>query len=155
VVDALIFSPNGNTLATAGRDGVVRLWRVASGEINARLVHGAAISMMLFNAAGDRLATASHNGTARVWDVETGQELVRVVHDEQKPVNAIAFKPGTEQLVTAGDDGTARVWRWQAQELIEAACARLTRNLTREEWRQYLGTEPYLRSCLTLPVPKE
>jgi WD40 repeat protein len=97
------------------------------------LVHDAAISMMVFNAVGDRLATAICDGTARVWNVETGLELARVAHDGNKPVNAVTFGPGAEHLVTAGDDGTARLWRWRTQELIEAACARLTRNLTRQE----------------------
>jgi len=154
VVDALLFSPSGDALATADRKGVVRLWAVASGEVEAQLVHDAAISMMVFNAIGDRLATASRDGTARVWNVETGLELARVVHDGSKPVNAVAFSPGAEHLVTAGDDGTVRVWRWRTQELIEAACARLTRNLTRQEWRQYLGTEPYQPSCPALAVPR-
>ncbi|WP_089934331.1 nSTAND1 domain-containing NTPase [Candidatus Entotheonella palauensis] len=147
VVSVLAFSPSGNTLATADSDGVVQLWELASGQISTRFAHDAAISMMAFNAAGDRLATASRDGTARVWDMEMGQELVRVMHDEHKPVNAVAFSPGVEHLVTASDDGTVRVWRWRTQELIDAACVRLTRNLTRQEWRQYLGTEPYRPSC--------
>jgi WD40 repeat protein len=110
--------------------------------------------MMVFNAVGDRLATASRDGTARVWNVEMGLELARVAHDGSKPVHAVTFSPGAEHLVTAGDDGTARLWRWRTQELIEAACARLTRNLTRQEWRQFLGTEPYQPSCPALAVPR-
>jgi hypothetical protein len=37
------------------------------------------------------------------------------------------------------------------KDLIDEACARLTRNLTPEEWRQYLGDEPYRKTCPNLP----
>jgi hypothetical protein len=40
-------------------------------------------------------------------------------------------------------------------DLIELACSRLTRNLTRAEWQQYLGQEPYRATCPNLPVPPE
>jgi hypothetical protein len=39
--------------------------------------------------------------------------------------------------------------------LIADACSRLPRNLTRLEWRQYLGDEPYRSTCPNLPVPEE
>jgi hypothetical protein len=31
--------------------------------------------------------------------------------------------------------------------MIAEACDRLGRNLNREEWRQYLGNEPYRKTC--------
>ncbi|MGF1537411.1 MAG: hypothetical protein ACFB4J_13150 [Elainellaceae cyanobacterium] len=36
-------------------------------------------------------------------------------------------------------------------DLIAEACRRLTRNLTLQEWRQYLGDEPYQATCPSLP----
>jgi hypothetical protein len=35
------------------------------------------------------------------------------------------------------------------------ACRIANRNLTREEWRQYLGDLPYQPICPGLPVPKD
>jgi hypothetical protein len=35
--------------------------------------------------------------------------------------------------------------------MIRLACERLTRNLTREEWRQYLVDEPYRATCPNFP----
>jgi len=49
----------------------------------------------------------------------------------------------------------ARVWLWRPEDLIAEACARLPRNLTREEWQQYIGDEPYRPTCPNLPVPEE
>jgi hypothetical protein len=47
------------------------------------------------------------------------------------------------------------VWLVWPEDLIAEACARLTRNLTQEEWERYLGDEPYRKTCPDLPGPEE
>jgi hypothetical protein len=37
-------------------------------------------------------------------------------------------------------------------DLLAAACQRATRNLTWQEWQQYLPGEPYRQTCPHLPV---
>ena len=37
------------------------------------------------------------------------------------------------------------------EDLIDLACSRLTRNLAQAEWAQYLGDEPYRKTCENLP----
>jgi hypothetical protein len=57
------------------------------------------------------------------------------------------------RLVAAAlDDGVVRVSFLSPADLIAEACARLTRNLTPGEWRQYLGDEPYAATCPNLPL---
>jgi hypothetical protein len=41
---------------------------------------------------------------------------------------------------------------WRPEDLITEACARLTRNLARAEWEQYLGDEPYRATCPNLSL---
>ena len=41
------------------------------------------------------------------------------------------------------------VWPLQPEDLVAEACTRLTRDLTEEEWQEYLGETPYSRSCET------
>jgi hypothetical protein len=48
-----------------------------------------------------------------------------------------------------------RLWHWRLDDLMAAACARLSRNLTLEEWREHLGDEPYRPTCPELPLPKK
>jgi hypothetical protein len=38
--------------------------------------------------------------------------------------------------------------------MVAEACSRLTRNLTKGEWRLYLGDEPYQKTCKHLPEEK-
>jgi len=36
-------------------------------------------------------------------------------------------------------------------DLIADACSRLKQNLTAQQWKQYLGDEPYRKTCPNLP----
>jgi WD40 repeat protein len=135
------------------RQGLVTVWRVdaagawsrADGEDLGETVVDLAIS-----ANGRSLATAGDDGTARVWEIGTWRELSRVRHDGGA-VSRVSFGPDDRHLVTASSDRTVRQWLLRADDLTAEACARLSRNLNEEEWRQFLGDEPYRKTCPDLP----
>jgi hypothetical protein len=89
--------------------------------------------------------------------------VAHMTHD--RLVAAVAFSPGPacasppeanaercgQWVVSASWDDTARVRLWQPEDMIAAVCARLPRNFTRAEWRQYLEDVPYRATCPNLP----
>jgi WD40 repeat protein len=116
----------------------------------ASLLHENTVFSAEFNREGRLLLTASQDTTARLWDTTRWQELVRL------KTNGIVYKahfsPDESLLVTASGEGQARVWITPTADLAATACSRLTRNLTEEEWRQYLGSEPYATTCKLAPA---
>ena len=65
----MAFSPDGQLLATASRDGTARLWDPATGEHRRTLTgHTNEVNGVAFSPDGQLLATASGDGTARLWD---------------------------------------------------------------------------------------
>ena len=83
---------------------------------------------------------------ARIFDVASTRELWSTTLSHDATGAAAAFADNDRTVVSfAGFQLKRHLWR--AEDLIAEACARLDRNLTQAEWRQYLGDEPYRETC--------
>jgi WD40 repeat protein len=101
-----------------------------------------------FNPGGTMLATASGDGTARLWDVATQQEIGAPMTADTQPLYAVAFNPGGTMLATASGDGTVRAWNVTfPTALPAAACAVADQSLSRQQWADYAGTQPFQQVC--------
>ncbi|HRX60385.1 MAG TPA: trypsin-like peptidase domain-containing protein, partial [Candidatus Competibacter sp.] len=90
-VNSVVFSPDGQRLATASADKTARMWDAASGRELARMTHEDRVNSVVFSPDGLRLATASSDHTARVWDIASGRKLARMTHEDM--VNSVVFSP--------------------------------------------------------------
>jgi WD40 repeat protein len=68
-----VFSADGRSLATAGEDGVVRLWELATGKRRYSFAgHKDRVNVLVFSPDGFRLASGSEDLTVLVWDLGAG-----------------------------------------------------------------------------------
>jgi WD40 repeat protein len=151
---SVAFSPAGISLkdtlvATASKDHTARVWETSSGRQIARFTHDDSVSAIAFSPDGKYLATASDDHTTGVWEIASGLQCAYL--PQRDSVNGVVFSPDGKYLATASMDGFARLWLWRSEDLIIEAQARLARNLTQAEWQQYLGEEPYRKTCPNLP----
>jgi WD40 repeat protein/transcriptional regulator with XRE-family HTH domain/energy-coupling factor transporter ATP-binding protein EcfA2 len=144
----LAISSDGRLLA-GGDDQTARVWELATGREVLHLPHDSEVNGVAFSPDGRYLATAARNGVARVWDVATGQQVGGMAHD--KPLNGLAFSPDGTWLATASNDHTVRLWTPVLADPVAEACRRVMRNLTPDEWREYLAPEPYRQTCPAVP----
>ena len=77
-VDAVVFSPDGTKLATAGFSNTARLWDVTTGQpLCPPMKSDEGVLAVAFNPQGTKLATANADGTVRLRDAATGRPLGR------------------------------------------------------------------------------
>ncbi|MDO5307878.1 MAG: WD40 repeat domain-containing protein [Planctomycetia bacterium] len=107
------FDPNSNFVASAGADGVVRLWNLSLlRQVAAFKGHEDQIYSVCFSEDGSRILTASRDKTARLWDPSSGEELCRFV-GHTGAVRQAVF--AGSYICTASDDGTIRLWTAQGK----------------------------------------
>jgi WD40 repeat protein len=114
-LNELVFSPDGEYLATASVDDTVRIWDGASGRELLTLQapsHGwTAGNDVVFSPGGNHLITADHEKVVRVWDLATGDALLALSGD-----GPIAISPDGKLLVTdtAEESGGLALWDLEA-----------------------------------------
>jgi WD40 repeat protein len=154
-VYSVAFSPDGKYVVSGSADRTARVWEAATGKEIARMTHDGEVYSVAFSPDGKYVVSSGGlDGTARVWEAETGKEIARMTHDSG--VFSVAFSPDRKYVVSGSWDGTVRVWIYRPEDLIADACSRLSRNLTRAEWEQYIGDAlPYQAICPNLPIESE
>ena len=105
------FSLDGKHLATASRDGSVKICGLEGGkwQVKATIRHSGQVANASFSRDGKLLVTASHDQTAKICGLFGGrwQEIVTIGHS--KMVKNASFGPDY-QLVTVCKDYTAKIW---------------------------------------------
>ncbi|WP_204041147.1 WD40 repeat domain-containing protein [Acrocarpospora phusangensis] len=125
-VRAMAFSPDGNWLATAGDDEIVRVWDIAltrrlSGEPTSGTpgpwtalagtppCRAATVDAVATSPDGRQFATASA-GAICLWDAATRRRLREPLTGHTGRVNTLVYSPDGRRLLSGGDDHTIRSW---------------------------------------------
>ena len=109
-VNHVVFSPDGEFIASSGFDNAVRLWRARDGSFVKTLRgHVGAVYQSCFSADSRLLASASADTTVKVWDVSTGK-LLEDLPGHKDEVYAVDWSPNGKRVASGGKDKLIRLW---------------------------------------------
>jgi WD40 repeat protein len=117
-VHDLAFSPDGETVAGALNDGVVRLWNRRTGELRGQLDTGNldGLRCVVFSPDGRTLAAGSQFGRVHLLDVSASRDAVSFKPSDGL-IERLAFTPDGGTLVAVGLEPRPG---WQASETLTA-----------------------------------
>jgi WD40 repeat protein len=105
-INAMVFSPDGKLVASAGGDYAIRFWSTSSDkEILTLKGHTDSVTNLAFSPDGKFLASGGKDGTVRVWSVTTGQQVTSLdLGNKYYLISALAFSPDGKTLAVLGNN---------------------------------------------------
>jgi WD40 repeat protein len=95
-VKNVAFSPTGETIATAHRNNLVKLWAAKSrAEIRTLVGHSGSMTAVTFSSRGDMLASGSEDGTVRLWHTYSGAQC-GILNGHSDSVSSVSFSPNSK-----------------------------------------------------------
>ncbi len=114
-INALAFSPNGSTLASATTDQIW-LWDIDTKQV-IRILEGHTwyVSALAFSTDGETIASAGWDWTLRLWEADTGK-LRKTFGKHTSGVDTVAFSPDGRTVASASW-GLIRLWNTEGVPL--------------------------------------
>jgi len=103
---SIAFSPEGKTFVTASRDGTLKLWESASGNLLRTLSgHKSEVRSVAFSTNGKVIVSGSLDGTIKLWSPNNDEPLASLITLDLTdwvvvtPDNHFDASPGAEKLM--------------------------------------------------------
>ncbi len=105
---AVKFSPDDQTLASAGYNGGVKLWKLSSWELIGTLPTNGTVTDLSFSPDSSTLAGTDYEAV-NLWTIQNGENIA-TLSGHVGWVNAAAFSHDGNSIISGGSDGTLRLW---------------------------------------------
>ncbi|HEV3386699.1 MAG TPA: WD40 repeat domain-containing protein, partial [Gemmata sp.] len=115
----VLYSPDGNYIASTCGNMNVYLWNAATGkQVRIFKGHTSGVGGLAFNEDGSQILSCSVDKTVRLWDTSTGRELIKFTgHTDM--VRRVAFHPDGKHALSASRDGLVRMWELETAKEVK------------------------------------
>ncbi len=156
-VTSLSFNPDGVILAIGFNDGSLVLLKPASGEKFGPLaILDSPVKALAFSPDTQMLAGGSTAGILVLIDLPSLRPIGAPNQSDAGSVDSLAFSPNGKILYMLTGQKRVLAWDIDPASWIGRVCEQAGRNLTPEEWRQFLPADQTYRDTCTIttnPLP--
>ena len=105
------FSPDRKTVASWGRDGIIRVWDITTRKQVQTITIQPSSGQLIVSVSPDGrlLATTNRNEPIRLWNINTGTETQTIITDSRYILNLV-FSPDGTILASYNVNETIRLW---------------------------------------------
>lgn len=109
-LESFALSPDGKTMATLGKSGVVNLLNLGTRSLAASLRMSGTARTLAFSADGRRVMASGGDGAVLTWDLRTRRCLSRAADEACTGATALAASPDGAHYATGSDAGVVNLY---------------------------------------------
>lgn len=110
------FSPDGQMIAAADLDGVLKLWKPDGSLVKTIQAHDRWINSLSFSPNGQFIATVGEDKVIKLW--KSDGTFFKDLPGHSDWVLGVSFSPNSQMLASSSKDGTIKIWRIQDGQLL-------------------------------------
>jgi WD40 repeat protein len=97
--------------------------------------------------------TSEKDNKLTLWDVTQQTTIGKKLYGHNSNISRVIFSPNGKFLVSGDVNGLVMLWDIKLQSWLKKMCHIAGRNLSHEEWKQFIGNAiPYQKTCPEFPV---
>jgi WD40 repeat protein len=118
IVHSVAFSPDHQTIASAGADKTIRTWNLADGkQLKSINAHGSSVYCVAYSPDGTQLASGGFDKLVKIWNVADGAE-VKKLEGHEEGVFCLAYD-ADGNILSGSSDRSIRKWNVKEGKLLQ------------------------------------
>ena len=116
---SVAFSADGNRLASASKDGAVKMWDTHTGQaIHTFLGHNDLVTSVAFSPDNKHLVSASLDKTVRLWDASTAKAGPVFKGQHAKAIESVAFSANGKRIFSRDSSSKLVAWDTETGQIL-------------------------------------
>jgi WD40 repeat protein len=113
-ITSISISPDGNLMASASPNGVIKLWNFKTRKVLRSLlghIEGVNLISVTFTPDSKHLVSGGADGTVRIWDLQRG-ESIRTFRASRDSIRSVSVSPDNRRIASSGgsEDESVVIW---------------------------------------------